>query len=145
MASLQIERKNLQKELADAKKQLAMGGSSGGAEAVAETIGNVQFIGKHFPDMPPKELRGLAENFLKPLGDNGIAVVTSGFEGKGSIVVAISQALSSSRNAADLVKVGVEALGGQGGGGRPNMAQGGGPNGAAGDDAIAKIKAAIAA
>ena len=145
VASLQIERKNLQKELADAKKQLAMGGSSGGAEAVAETIGNVQFIGKHFPDMPPKELRGLAENFLKPLGDNGIAVVTSGFEGKGSIVVAISQALSSSRNAADLVKVGVEALGGQGGGGRPNMAQGGGPNGAAGDDAIAKIKAAIAA
>jgi len=143
VVSLQNERKNLQKELADAKKQLAMGGSGGGAEAVAETIGAVQFIGKHFPDMPPKELRGLAENFLKPLGDNGIAVVTSGFEGKGSIVVAISQALSTSKNAADLVKAGVEALGGQGGGGRPNMAQGGGPNGTAGDSAIAAIKATL--
>jgi alanyl-tRNA synthetase len=85
----------------------------------------------------------LAENFLKPLGDNGIAVVTSGFEGKGSIVVAISQALSTSKNAADLVKAGVEALGGQGGGGRPNMAQGGGPNGTAGDSAIAAIKATL--
>ncbi len=143
VVTLQNERKSLQKELADAKKQLAMGGSGGSAEATAETIGNTLFIGKHFPDMPPKELRGLAENYLKPLGDNGIVVVTSGFEGKGSIVVAVSQELSTTYNAADLVKIGVEALGGQGGGGRPNMAQGGGTNGEAGEDAIAKIKASL--
>lgn len=143
VVSLQNERKTLQKELADAKKQLAMGGAGGASDAAPETIGAVQFIGKHFAEMPPKELRGLAEDFLKPLGDNGVVVVTSGFEGKGSIVVAVSAALSTSHSAVDMVKRGVEALGGQGGGGRPNMAQGGGPNGAAGDDAIAAIKASL--
>jgi len=143
LASLQDERKKLQKELAEAKKQLALGGGGAGGAPEAETIGNIKFIGKHYPDMPPKELRGLAESLLKQC-DPGVAVVTSGFEGKGSVVVAVSPSLTPSLSAADLVKRAVPALGGSGGGGKPEMAQGGGPEGSKGEDAIAQVKLALA-
>ena len=143
LATLQDERKKLQKELAEAKKQLALGGSGDAGAVEAETLGNIKFIGKHYPDMPPKELRGLAESLLKQC-EPGVAVVTSGFEGKGSVVVAVSPSLTGSLNAAELVKRAVPALGGNGGGGRPEMAQGGGPDGSKGEEAIAQVKLALA-
>lgn len=143
LSALQEERKKLQKELAEAKKQLALGGGGAGGTAEAETIGNIKFIGKHYPDMPPKELRGLAESLLQQC-EPGVAVVTSGYEGKGSVVVAVSKALTDTLSAAELVKHAVPALGGQGGGGRPEMAQGGGPEGDKGEEAIAQVKLALA-
>jgi len=83
----------------------------------------------------PKELRGLAENFSKQIS-SGVTVVASGFEGKASFVIAVSPLLVSRFNAAELIKPAVEAVGGKGGGGRPEMAQGGGPD-------ADKIEAAI--
>ncbi|MFO1242397.1 MAG: alanine--tRNA ligase [Rickettsiales bacterium] len=142
ISALQEDKKKLEKELADARKKLALGGS-GGVEAKPEQIGAVQFIGKHFDDLPPKELRGIAESFMKPIKDNGVVAVTSGFEGKASIVIAVSPALTGTYNAAELVKLASEAVGGKGGGGKPDMAQSGGPDGAKCQEAIDKIKAAL--
>ena len=140
--TMQQERKAAQKEMAELKKQLAMGGSGGGETVEAETIGELQFVGRHFAEMPPKELRGIAEGFLNGL-EKGVVAVTSACEGKGSIVVALSPELTSSHNAADFVRIGVPVLGGKGGGGRPEMAQGGGPDGAKGKEAIAAIRDAL--
>ncbi len=143
VVSMQQERKQLQKELSEAKKQLAMGGSGGSSDAESETIGSTAFIGKHFADMPPKELRPIAQSFMEKIGD-GVVVITSGFEGKASLVVAVSPSLSSKINAAELVKSAVPTLGGQGGGGKPEMAQGGGPDGDKGEDAIQHIRQVLA-
>ena len=143
--ALQNERKKLEKELADAKKKLALGGGGGGGgEVKPETLGDVQFIGKHYAELPPKELRGIAEGFLKPL-QNGVVAITSEFEGKGSIVIAVSKDLTTRINAAELVKQAVPELGGQGGGGKPEMAQGGGPDGSKGEVALAKLRQILAA
>lgn len=144
IAALQQEKKSLQKELADAKKQLALGGNGGSAEIAPEKIGNIEYLARHFADLPPKELRGVAEDLLKGK-DNAVVAITSGFEGKGSIVVAVAKPLTGDHNAAELVKTAVPALGGQGGGGRPEMAQGGGPDGSKGEDALAAIREALKA
>ena len=141
IAALQAERKEMQKELAEAKKQLALG-DSGGSDVEVETVGSVGFIGKHFAELPPKELRNVAQEFLAK-DENLVVVITSGFEGKGSVVIAVSPTLTSQYQANELVKLAVPALGGQGGGGKPEMAQGGGPEGSKGDDAIAAIRAAL--
>jgi len=141
--ALQSDRRRLEKELAEAKKKLALGSGSG-AEVKPETIGDVLFIGKHYDELAPKELRGIAESFLKPL-TQGVVVISSAFEGKGSLVVAVSKELSARINAADLVKQAVLELGGQGGGGKPEMAQGGGPDGSKGEAAIARVRQLIAA
>jgi alanyl-tRNA synthetase len=141
--ALQSDRKKLEKELADAKKKLALSGGSDG-EVKPEQLGDVQFIGKHYAELPPKELRGIAEGFLKPL-QNGVVAITSEFEGKGSIVIAVSKNLTPRINAADLVKQAVPELGGQGGGGKPEMAQGGGPDGTKGEAALARIRQLLAA
>jgi alanyl-tRNA synthetase len=145
LTSLLEERKKLQKELAEAKKHLALGGDAGGGVATPEEINGVAFIGKHYPDLPPKELRGVAEGLLKHCGAQGVVAVTSGFEGKGSVVVAVSPALTPRLSAVELVKHAVAALGGQGGGGRPEMAQGGGADGAQGEAALAAVRAALGA
>ena len=134
--------KKLEKELAEAKRQLAMGG--GADEAKAETIGAVQFIGKIYSELNPKDLRPLAEQLLKPLGENGIVAVASAYEGKASFVVAVAKALSEKTSAVPLVQAAVEAVGGKGGGGRPEMAQGGGPEAGKLEEALEVIRKSIA-
>ena len=144
ISTLQTSQKQLQKDLSAAKKQVAMGGdgASGGAEF--EQINSINFLGKHFSEMPPKELRGIAEELLKKSNGNGIVVVTSDFEDKGSIVVAVEKTIIENAefdiDAPKLVAIGVQQLGGKGGGGRPEMAQGGGANGKNGENAIAAIR-----
>ena len=135
--ALIAERKKLEKELADAKRELALGG--GNAETEKETIGNIIFMAKAFPDLAPKELRPVAESFLKEI-DNGVVAVASGFEGKASLVIAVTKPLADSLNAADLVKEACVVVGGKGGGGRPEMAQAGGPDGDKIDAAINSIR-----
>ncbi len=139
--ALLSERKSLQKELAETKKQLALGGGSGGG-AEEEMIGNVTYIKRHLEGLPPKELRDIAQGFLKDK-QAAIAAVTTNFEGKGSVVVALSADLTTQYQAADFVKTAVEAMGGKGGGGKPELAQGGGPDGSKGPDALAAVKALL--
>ena len=143
VAALLDERRRLERELAEAKKALAMGG--GGSEALAtEDIGGVAFAGQVLDGLDPKQLRGLVDEAKTRLGD-GIAVLVAVNDGRASVAVGVTDGLVGRYSAVDLVKAAVGALGGQGGGGRPDMAQGGGPDGNKAADALAAVRAAIAA
>ena len=110
-------------ELAEVKKQAALGNM----EAKPEKIGNIQFIGKTFDGLDPKELRGVAETYLKQI-EPGIVIVGTNAGGKASVVVGVDKFLNEMYSAVTLVQAAVAELGGKGGGGRPEMAQGGGPD-----------------
>jgi alanyl-tRNA synthetase len=143
VAALVDERRRLERELAEAKKQLALGGATGAAPAADEDIGGVRFSGQVFQGMEAKQLRGLLDEAKKRLG-SGIAAIAAVNEGRAAFAVGVTDDLTGRFNAVDLVRMGVEALGGQGGGGRPDMAQGGGPDGAKADEAISAVRAALA-
>ena len=142
VATLSETVRKLEKELAEAKKALALGGSGGGAAAEPEDVGGVQFLAQIFDGLDPKELRNLANDARAKLGSGVVAYVTAN-DGKGSILIAVSDDLKDRISAVDLVRAGVAALGGQGGGGKPEMAQGGGPDGSKAGDAIAAVRAAL--
>jgi alanyl-tRNA synthetase len=145
IVSLVEERKRLERELADAKKALALGGGGAGkAEQAAETIGGVAFLGQVVEGLDPKGLRGLIDETKTKLG-SGVAALIAVNEGRASVAVGVTDDLVATRSAVDLVKAAVAALGGQGGGGRPDMAQGGGPDGDKADAALAAVKAALEA
>jgi alanyl-tRNA synthetase len=146
LAALLDERKRLEKELAEAKKALALGGggSSGGAAATDEAIAGVAFSGQVLDGLDPKELRPLLDAAKQRMG-SGVATIIAVNDGKASIAAAVTDDLTSRFSAVDLVRAGVEALGGKGGGGRPDMAQGGGPDGAKAADALAAVKAVLEA
>ena len=127
-------------ELADARKKLAMGG--GGAASGPEEVNGVKFIGK-VVDVPAKDLKGLADEAKKSLG-SGVVVFVATAEGKATVVVGVTDDLTARFKAGDLVTKAVQAVGGAKGGGRPDMAQGGGPDGDKAADAIAAVKAALA-
>ena len=144
VAALVDERKALERELAEAKKQLALGGSGGGAAASAdEEVGGVKFSGQVLHGMNPKELRGLLDEAKNRMG-SGVTAICAVNDGKAAFAVAVTDDLTDRVSAVDCVRAGVEALGGKGGGGRPDMAQGGGPDGDKADDAIAAVKALLA-
>ena len=143
VAALLDERRKLERELADAKKALALGGGGGQAEAADEEIGGVKFSGQVIEGLDAKELRGLLDQAKQRMG-SGVAVIVAVNEGRASIAAAVTDDLTSKLSAVDLVRAGVEALGGKGGGGRPDMAQGGGPDGAKAAAAIAAVKAVLA-
>ena len=143
VTALMDERKKLERELAEAKKALALGGGSAKAENADEDVGGVKFSGQVLDGLDPKELRGLLDQAKQRLG-SGVAVIVAVNEGKASIAAAVTEDLAGKVSAVDLVRAGVEALGGKGGGGRPDMAQGGGPDGAKAADAIAAAKAVLA-
>lgn len=140
VASLLEDRKKLDKEVSDLRRKLASGGGAKGQEA--ESIGNVSFIGKVLDDVPAKDLKPLADE-LKSAGGALVIALIARNEGKASIVICVSDEATQSFNAVDLVRIGSEALGGKGGGGRPDMAQAGGPDATKADEAIAAIKAAL--
>jgi alanyl-tRNA synthetase len=146
LAALLDERKRLEKELAEAKKALALGGGgSGGAAAAAdETVAGVTFSGQVLDGLDPKELRPLLDAAKQRMG-SGIAAIIAVNDGKASIAAAVTDDLTGRFSAVDLVRAGVEALGGKGGGGRPDMAQGGGPEGARAAEALAAVKAVLVA
>ncbi len=135
------ERKTLERELAEAKKALAMGGGSGAAAGTeVETIGDVKFHGQIVEGLNPKELRGLIDEAKSKLG-SGIAALAAINDGRATFGVGVTDDLTERYNAVDLVRAGVEALGGKGGGGRPDMAQGGGPDGDKADAAMDAVRA----
>ncbi len=142
--TLLAEKRRLEKELAEAKTALALSGGSG-PKAEAEEVGGVPFLGQVIAGIDPKALRGLADEQMKIIGSGVVAIVAAN-ENSNTVVVAVSPALHGTTTAPDLVRAATAAMGGQGGGGRPDMAQGGGPAGA--DQARAAldaIKAALAA
>jgi alanyl-tRNA synthetase len=142
VAALIEERRRLERELGEAKKKLALGGGSAGQAAGPEQVGGHGFIGQVLQDMDPKALRGLVDEAKSRVGSGVVAMIAIN-EGRASIAVGVTDDLTSSRNAVELVRKAVEALGGQGGGGRPDMAQGGGPDGAKANDALAAVKDAL--
>jgi alanyl-tRNA synthetase len=142
VAALIEDRRRLERELADAKRALALGGSAG-APTGPEDIGGVAFVGQVLNDFEAKGLRGAVDEAKQRIG-SGVAAMVAINEGRASIAVGVSEDLVARYNAVDLLRRAVGVLGGQGGGGRPDMAQGGGPDGDKADDAIAAIRAAIA-
>ena len=141
--TLLAERKRLERELADAKTALALSGG-GGPKAEAEEIGGVNFMGQAISGIDPKALRGLADEQMKEVG-TGIVAIVAANETSNTIVVAVSPELHGKITAPDLVRAATAAMGGQGGGGRPDMAQGGGPAGAdQAQAALDAIKAVLA-
>ncbi len=146
LAALLDERKRLEKELAEAKKALALGGGAASGSSAAtsgdEDIAGVKFTGQVLDGLDPKELRPLLDAAKQRLV-SGVAVVIAVNDGKASIAAAVTDDLTQRFSAVDLVRIGVAALGGKGGGGRPDMAQGGGPDGAKAGEALAAVKAAL--
>ncbi len=140
VSALAAERKKLEAELADARKKLAMGG--GGSASGPEEVNGIKFIGK-IVDVPAKDLKGLADEAKKSVG-SGVVVFVAVTEGRATVVVGVTDDLTKRFPAGDLVTKAVQAVGGAKGGGRPDMAQGGGPDGAKADDAIGAVKAALA-
>jgi alanyl-tRNA synthetase len=128
-AALVEDRRRLERELADAKKALALGGGAAKAEADApEALAGVAFVGKVIDGLDPKSLRGLIDDQKKAIG-SGVAAIVGVNEGRAAVAVGVTDDLVGGYSAVDLVKLAVATLGGQGGGGRPDMAQGGGPDG----------------
>jgi alanyl-tRNA synthetase len=144
-AATVAERKRLERELSEVKKKLAMGGgSSGGAGADGlRTVGDVRLMARAVEGIELKDLRGLADEGKKQVGSGVVAIVGVTGEGKAGLVVGVTADLTGRFNAVDLARKGAEALGGKGGGGRPDMAQAGGPDGSKAAAALAAIEAAL--
>jgi alanyl-tRNA synthetase len=144
VAALIEERRKLERELADARKALALaGGGAAKADApAAEQVAGVNFIGQVIEGLDPKGLRGLVDEAKNRVG-SGVAVLVAVNDGRASAAVGVTDDLVARFSAVDLVKQAVAALGGQGGGGRPDMAQGGGPNGANAADAVSAVRRAL--
>jgi alanyl-tRNA synthetase len=149
LAALMDTQRKIERELSDAKKSLALagGGSAGGGAAPADEVrdvGGVKMIGRVLNGVPGKDLKSMADEFKKKLGSGVVALI--GIEdGKASAVVGVTDDLAKRLSAVELVKAGVAALGGKGGGGRPDMAQGGGPDAAKASEALKAIETALAA
>ncbi|MEQ1614113.1 MAG: DHHA1 domain-containing protein, partial [Hyphomicrobiaceae bacterium] len=139
------ERRSMEKELADARKKLALGGggaATGGAAAPANTarkVGDYQILTRVVHGLEPKDLRGLVDEGKAQIGSGIVAMVGVSAEGKTGLAIGVTADLTAKISAVDLVKVGVEALGGKGGGGRPDFAQAGGPDASKAEAALEAI------
>ena len=144
------ERKLLERQLADARRQVALGGGAGATgngavTAAVRKVGSVNLLARTVHGVSPKDLRGLIDDGKTQVGSGIVAIVGVADDGKASIAVGVTDDLTKTLSAVDLVKAGAEAIGGKGGGGRADMAQAGGPDGARADAAIAAIEALVAA
>ncbi|WP_027231648.1 alanine--tRNA ligase [Phyllobacterium sp. UNC302MFCol5.2] len=146
VTALVDERRKLERELTEARKQLALGGgSSGAAGGAPETVNGVGFIGKVVSGVNPRDLKPLADDAKKSVGSGVVTFVGVSEDGKASAVVGVTEDLIGKYSAVDLVRIASAALGGAGGGGRPDMAQAGGPDGAKAEDAISAVRQALGA
>jgi alanyl-tRNA synthetase len=141
--ALIAERKSLERQLAEAKKQLALGGG-GGAASGPEDVNGTALIAKVLDGVGGKELRGVAEEFKKQLTNGGVVALVGISDGKAAVTVAVTADLTAKFSAADLAKAAVLAMGGQGAGGKADFAQGGAPDATKAQDGLDAIKAALA-
>ena len=137
------ERRKLERDLSEAKKQLAMGGGARADGGIADVSG-IRFMSRVMSGVDPKDLKSLADEGKKAVGSGVVALVAVSEDGKGAVVVGVTDDLTERYSAIDLVRTGSAALGGKGGGGRPDMAQAGGPHGAKAEAALEAIKKAVA-
>jgi len=144
VAGLLEERRNLERELTEARKALAAGGGNGSAGDDAKDIAGIKFAARRVDDVPAKELKGMVDEIKNQLG-SGVVALIGVADGKASLVVGVTADLTDRLDAVVLVRAGSTALGGKGGGGRPDMAQAGGPDGGRAADAFAAIETALAA
>lgn len=146
--ALMEEKKSLERQLADAKRQAALGGGGGGSESggqeLIRSIGSVKLFARKVEGLNPKDLRGLVDDGKKQVGSGVVAIVGVTEDGKAGLAVGVTDDLTDKLSAVDLVRVGAAALGGKGGGGRADMAQAGGPDGTKAGDALAAIEADLA-
>ena len=142
IAALVEDRKRLERELADAKKALAMGGGAKSDGPAAERVNGHAFLGQVVEGFDPKGLRAAVDDMKRKLG-SGIGALVAVNEGRASVAVGVTDDLAGQVSAVELVKAAVAALGGQGGGGRPDMAQGGGPHGDKAAEALQAIREAL--
>jgi alanyl-tRNA synthetase len=145
VGALLEERKKLERDLSDARKKLAMGGGSKdvGAASDVRQVNGVKLLARAVTGIELKDLRSLADEGKRQVGSGVVAIVATAEDGKAGIVVGVTDDLTKRFNAVELVKKGAEALGGKGGGGRPDMAQAGGPDGSKADAALKAIEAAL--
>ena len=145
IAALQDNIKKIERELTDARKKLALGGGAGsGASAAAdETVNGVTYVGRTVEGIAAKDVKGLVDTEKKRIGSGVVTVVLKGDDGKGTVAIGVTEDLTAKYAAGNLIKLATAALGGQGGGGRPDMAQGGGPDGGKAAEAIAAVRAAL--
>ncbi|WP_027486376.1 alanine--tRNA ligase [Allorhizobium undicola] len=136
------ERRKLERELAEAKRKLAMGGNAGGADAPREVNG-LKFVGKTLNGIDARDLKGMVDETKASIGSGVVVLIAVADDGKASAVVGVTGDLSGRFSAVDLVRVAAAALGGKGGGGRADMAQAGGPDGAKAAEAIEAVAAAL--
>ncbi len=138
------ERRKLERELADARKKLAMGGGASKSDDTnaVETVNGVAFSGRVLEGVPAKELKGVVDDLKTQMG-SGVVAVLSVNDDKVSLVVGVTDDLTATNSAVGLVQAGSAAVGGKGGGGRPDMAQAGGPDTSKANEALDAIKAAI--
>jgi len=142
IAGLVEERRRLERELMDARKRLATGGSS--EDSAVKDVGGVKLVTRLLDGVPAKELKGMADVLKQQIG-SGVVVLVARSEDRASLVVGVTADLTKRFNAVDLAQLGSRALGGQGGGGRPDMAQSGGPDASRAQAALSAIEQAISA
>jgi len=143
LAALVEERRRLEREVADLRRKLATAGEGGAAPEVKE-IGGVKFTGRIIDDLPARELKPMADALKQQIGSGVIALIGRA-EGKLSVCIGVTEDLTGRFDAVALVRAAAEAAGGKGGGGRPDMAQAGGPDAARAGEALAAVEAALAA
>jgi alanyl-tRNA synthetase len=143
IAVLLDERKRLEREVSDARRKLAMGGGASSGDDGVRTVGDIKLLARAVSGIEIKDLKTLADDGKKQVGSGVVAIVGVTGDGKAGIVVGVTKDLTARFNAVDLVRLGAEALGGKGGGGRPDMAQAGGPDGAKAQAALDAIVAAL--
>jgi alanyl-tRNA synthetase len=141
--ALVSEKRKLEQQVSELRRQLAAGGGAGDASAQVKEVGGVKFTARVLEGFPAKDLKPMADDLKAKLGSGVVALIATN-EGKASIVVGVTDDLTSRVNAVELVRVGAEAMGGKGGGGRPDMAQAGGPDAGAANDAVTAIEQALA-
>ncbi len=139
------ERKQLERQLAEAKKQLALGGGGKDAGPAIIEVGGKKFLKLSVSGVEMKDLKAMADDGRAKIGSGIVAIANNSPDGKLGIVVAVTTDLADKVSAVDLVRAGSEAVGGKGGGGRPDMAQAGGPDGSRADAALQAIEARLGA
>ena len=137
------ERRQLARELAAARRRLATGGDINGAGTAAKEIAGISYAARQLQDVPARDLRSMADALKKQVGSGVVAIATVA-DGKASLVVGVTPDLTARFDAVNLVRLGVTELGGKGGGGRPDLAQGGGPAGDRAAAALTAIERALA-
>jgi alanyl-tRNA synthetase len=147
------ERRQMERQLADARRQLALGGGSAlaangkgadGEGSAIRAVGDIRLLARTVQGLNPKDLRGLVDEGKKQVGSGVVVILGVSEDGKASLAIGVTEDLAKRTDAVALVKAGVEALGGKGGGGRSDFAQGGGPDGSKADAALKAIEAKLA-